>query len=123
MGPALASSGGGGTAGDYGSGALSGIGTGAGVAFLYRAMAQGRRMSVVVPVSDVGAVALPVLVGVAFLGERPAAIAWAGIAVAVPAGRTRGVVVPRRARSAAAPRRARSAVAPCRARTAVPPGR
>ncbi|MFF5547610.1 hypothetical protein [Streptomyces olivaceoviridis] len=42
-------------------------------------------MSVVVPVSDVGAVALPVLVGVAFLGERPAAVAWAGIAVAVPA--------------------------------------
>ncbi|MER6687537.1 multidrug DMT transporter permease [Streptomyces olivaceoviridis] len=41
-------------------------------------------MSVVVPVSDVGAVALPVLVGVAFLGERPAAVAWAGIAVAVP---------------------------------------
>ncbi|MFI1789519.1 EamA family transporter [Streptomyces olivaceoviridis] len=108
MGPALASSGGGGTAGDYGSGALSGVGTGAGVAFLYRAMAQGR-MSVVVPVSDVGAVALPVLVGVAFLGERPAAVAWAGIAVAVPAGRTRGVVVPGRARSAVAPRWARTA--------------
>ncbi|GHA48709.1 hypothetical protein GCM10010345_61470 [Streptomyces canarius] len=47
-------------------------------------MAQGR-MSVVVPVSDVGAVALPILVGVAFLGERPAAVAGTGIAVAVPA--------------------------------------
>ncbi|MEW2511332.1 EamA family transporter [Streptomyces sp. NPDC046870] len=81
---ALASSSGGGTAGDCWFGALSGIGTGVGVAFLYRAMAQGQ-MSVVVPVSDVGAVALPVLVGVAFLGERPAAVAWAGIAVAVPA--------------------------------------
>lgn len=82
--PALACSSGGGTAGDYWFGLLSGIGTGVGVAFLYRAMSQGQ-MSVVVPVSDVGAVALPVLVGVAFLGERPAAVAWAGIAVAVPA--------------------------------------
>ncbi|MFH9085729.1 EamA family transporter [Streptomyces sp. NPDC017673] len=82
--PALACSSGGGTAGDYWFGVLSGIGTGVGVAFLYRAMSQGQ-MSVVVPVSDVGAVALPVLVGVAFLGERPAAVAWAGIAVAVPA--------------------------------------
>ncbi|MET8560894.1 EamA family transporter [Streptomyces flaveolus] len=82
--PALSSSGGVGTAGDYWFGALSGVGTGVGVAFLYRAMSQGQ-MSVVVPVSDVGAVALPVLVGVAFLGERPAAAAWVGIVAAVPA--------------------------------------
>ncbi|MEU6592194.1 EamA family transporter [Streptomyces sp. NPDC046881] len=81
---ALASPGGSATAGDYWFGALSGVGTGVGVAFLYRAMSQGK-MSVVVPVSDVGAVALPVLVGVAFLGERPAAVAWIGIAAAVPA--------------------------------------
>ncbi|WP_225810724.1 EamA family transporter [Streptomyces spinosus] len=81
---AFASSSGGGAAGDYWFGALSGIGTGVGTAFLYRAMGQGQ-MSVVVPVSDVGAVALPVLAGVALLGERPAAVAWAGIAVAVPA--------------------------------------
>lgn len=68
---------------DYGWGAMSGVGTGVGVAFLYRAMSQGA-MSVVVPVSDVGAVALPVLVGVCFLGERPSLPAWVGIAV-VPA--------------------------------------
>ncbi|MFJ7046807.1 EamA family transporter [Streptomyces sp. NPDC101112] len=42
-------------------------------------------MSVVVPVSDVGAVALPVLVGVCFLGERPAVPAWVGIAAVLPA--------------------------------------
>lgn len=69
---------------DYGWGALSGVGTGVGVAFLYRAMSQGA-MSVVVPVSDVGAVALPVLVGVLFLGERPAIPAWVGIIAVLPA--------------------------------------
>ncbi|MEU1102732.1 EamA family transporter [Streptomyces tibetensis] len=69
---------------DYGWGALSGVGTGIGVAFLYRAMSQGA-MSVVVPVSGVGAVALPVLVGVCLLGERPALPAWVGIAAVLPA--------------------------------------
>ncbi|MEV0911453.1 EamA family transporter [Streptomyces hokutonensis] len=69
---------------DCGWGALSGVGTGVGVAFLYRAMSQGA-MSVVVPVSDVGAVALPVLVGVVLLGERPAALVWVGIAAVPPA--------------------------------------
>ncbi len=77
---------GGGTAAlaDYGWGALSGVGTGVGVALLYQAMSQGA-ISVVVPVSDVGAVALPVLVGVCFLGERPALAAWVGIAAVPPA--------------------------------------
>lgn len=65
-------------------GAVSGIGTGVGVAFLYRGMSTGR-MSVVVPLSDVGAVALPVLVGVVVLGDRPAALAWVGIVAAIPA--------------------------------------
>lgn len=69
---------------DYGWGGLSGAGTGLGVAFLYRAMSQGA-MSVVVPVSDVGAVALPVLVGVCLLGERPAMPAWVGITAVLPA--------------------------------------
>ncbi|MDQ0937111.1 EamA family transporter [Streptomyces turgidiscabies] len=72
------------TLADHGWGALSGVGTGVGVAFLYRAMSRGA-MSVVVPVSDVGAVALPVLVGVCFLGERPAFPAWVGIAAVLPA--------------------------------------
>ncbi|MFF6993110.1 GRP family sugar transporter [Streptomyces sp. NPDC010273] len=72
------------TPADYGWGAMSGVGTGLGVAFLYRAMSQGA-MSVVVPVSDVGALALPVLVGVCFLGERPPLPAWVGIAAVPPA--------------------------------------
>lgn len=65
-------------------GALSGLGTGVGVAFLYRGLARGQ-MSVVVPLSDVGAVALPVLVGVALLGDRPSVLAWVGVAAAFPA--------------------------------------
>ncbi|MET8678544.1 EamA family transporter [Streptomyces sp. NPDC004647] len=67
-----------------GYGALSGLGTGVGVAFLYRAMSKGA-MSVVVPLSDVGAVALPVLVGLAFLGERPPSPAVVGVVGALPA--------------------------------------
>jgi drug/metabolite transporter (DMT)-like permease len=70
--------------GDLGWGALSGVGTGIGMAFLYRGLARGD-MSVVVPVSAVGGVALPVIVSVAVLGERPTLLAWAGIFVAVPA--------------------------------------
>ena len=52
--------------------------------FLYRGISRGA-MSVVVPVSAVGGVALPVLVSVALLGDRPTVLAWTGIAVAVPA--------------------------------------
>ncbi|WP_262505011.1 EamA family transporter [Streptomyces sp. TRM68367] len=63
---------------------LSGAGTGIGVAFLYRALAKGA-MSIVVPVSDVTTVALPVLAGLALLGERPTALALVGIAAAFPA--------------------------------------
>jgi uncharacterized membrane protein len=65
-------------------GGLSGLGTGIGVAFLYRGLATGN-MSVVVPLSDVGSVALPVMVGVAALGDRPTPLAWVGVATAVPA--------------------------------------
>ncbi|HEX6360905.1 EamA family transporter [Actinophytocola sp.] len=72
------------TYGDLGWGALSGAGTGVGMLFLYRGLARGD-MSVVVPVSAVGGVALPVIVSVAVLGERPTALAWAGTIVAVPA--------------------------------------
>ena len=67
-----------------GWGALSGVGTGIGVAYLYRGLATGQ-MSVVVPLSDVAAVALPVLFGVALLGDRPGLAAWLGIALAAPA--------------------------------------
>jgi drug/metabolite transporter (DMT)-like permease len=42
-------------------------------------------MSVVVPVSAVTGVALSVLCGVWFLGDRPTALAWTGIGVTLPA--------------------------------------
>lgn len=69
---------------DLAWGALSGAGTGAAMLFLYRGIARGA-MSVVVPVSAVGGVALPVVAGVALLGDRPSAMAWTGIAVVLPA--------------------------------------
>jgi uncharacterized membrane protein len=72
------------TLADLGWGALSGVGTGVGMLFLFRGLGRGA-MSVVVPTSAVGGVALPVLVGVAFLGERPSLLSWLGIAIAVPA--------------------------------------
>lgn len=67
---------------DLAWGALAGIGSGTGGAFLYRGLAAGR-MGVVAPVSAVGAALLPVVVGVG-TGERPEPLVWAGIAVAVP---------------------------------------
>jgi uncharacterized membrane protein len=65
-------------------GALSGIGTGLGAAFLFQAMSVGR-FSVVVPLSDVAGVAIPVLIGVALLHDHLTVAAWCGFAVAVPA--------------------------------------
>lgn len=62
---------------------LAGAGNGFGTAFLYRGLSSGR-MGVVAPVSGVGAAVLPVIVGVV-LGERPAALVWVGIALALPA--------------------------------------
>ncbi|WP_413806482.1 EamA family transporter [Streptomyces sp. OE57] len=67
-----------------GWGGLSGLGTGVGVACLYWSMNQGP-MSVVVPVSDVTAVGLPVLAGIALLGDRPSPPALTGIALGLPA--------------------------------------
>ncbi|EFL22296.1 putative integral membrane protein DUF6 [Streptomyces himastatinicus ATCC 53653] len=65
-------------------GALSGVGTGVGVACLYWAMNTGP-MSVVVPVSDITAVGVPVAAGIALLGDRPTPTALTGIALALPA--------------------------------------
>ncbi|PUA79689.1 DMT family transporter [Nocardioides currus] len=70
------------TGSDLAWGALAGIGSGLGGAFLYRGLAAGR-MGVVAPVSAVGAAVLPVVVGVA-TGERPELLVWLGIAAAVP---------------------------------------
>lgn len=65
-------------------GALSGLGTAAGMAFLFRGLSRGA-MSVVVPTSAVTGVSLPVLYGVIVEQQRPSLWAWIGIAVAVPA--------------------------------------
>lgn len=65
-------------------GAASGVGTAMGMVCLYRGMSRGS-MSVVVPVSAVTGVALPVLVGVLLLGDRPQPLPWFGLAVAIPA--------------------------------------
>src|SRR5512132_1553771 len=53
------------------------------VALLYRGLAVGR-MSVVAPVSAVGGAVLPVVWGL-LRGERPSALAWVGIALALMA--------------------------------------
>ena len=63
--------------------ALAAVGDAVGVVFLYRGLSRGR-MSVVAPLSGIGAAALPVVAG--FLdGERPGAWAAIGLLVAVPA--------------------------------------
>ena len=71
------------TSGDMLYGALAGLGNGVGTVFLYRGLASGR-MGVVAPISGVGAAVVPVVVAFA-LGERPAALVWLGIALALPA--------------------------------------
>jgi drug/metabolite transporter (DMT)-like permease len=67
---------------DLAWGALAGVGSGTGGAFLYRGFAAGR-MGVVAPVSAVGAALLPVAVAVV-TGERPSTLVWIGIVAAVP---------------------------------------
>lgn len=62
---------------------LAGVGTGLGTAFLYRGLSTGR-MGVVAPVSGVVSAVLPVLAGL-LAGERPAALVWLGIVLALPA--------------------------------------
>lgn len=65
-------------------GGLSGVGSAVTMLFLNRGISRGA-LSVVVPVSAVTGVALSVVCGVAVLGERPGVLAWAGIAVVLPA--------------------------------------
>jgi len=71
------------TGADIWWGSAAGVGNGFGTLFLYRGLSSGR-MGVVAPVSGVGAAVIPVVVGV-LLGERPAALVWAGIVLALPA--------------------------------------
>jgi drug/metabolite transporter (DMT)-like permease len=71
------------TAGDLAWALVAGVGNGFGTAFLYRGLSSGR-MGVVAPVSGVGAVLVPVVVGV-LTGERPGALVWVGVLLALPA--------------------------------------
>ena len=64
-------------------GALSSIGSGVGTVALYRGLAVAR-MSVVAPLSAVLSAALPAMAGL-LLGNHLRPLAWAGIAIAVPA--------------------------------------
>jgi uncharacterized membrane protein len=64
-------------------GVVGGVGGGVGTMMLYRGLARGQ-MSVVGPVSAVGAAVVPVVVGVV-LGNRPGLLAVAGVLVALPA--------------------------------------
>ncbi len=64
-------------------GALAGLGGGAGVGLLYRALAVGA-MGVVAPTTAVCAAGIPVLVAIAF-GERPSTAALSGIVLALVA--------------------------------------
>jgi uncharacterized membrane protein len=70
------------TAADLWWAVLAGLGSGLGTGFLYRGLATGR-MSVVAPVSAVGAAVVPVLVGT-LGGERLSLVVWAGILLALP---------------------------------------
>ena len=64
-------------------GAISGIGSGAGALFLVAGFRRAP-FSVAAPLSALIGAGLPVVAGVA-LGERPAGMAWAGVALAFPA--------------------------------------
>jgi drug/metabolite transporter (DMT)-like permease len=64
-------------------GLAAGLGGGVGSLVLYRGLARGQ-MSVVGPVSAVGAAVVPVLAGLA-MGERPGVVTMAGVVLALPA--------------------------------------
>jgi len=74
---------------DLGYGAIGGLAGAAGVAMLYRGLAAGA-MSLDAPITGVVAVVVPVVVGVGG-GERPAALQYTGILLAVFAGATFGL--------------------------------
>lgn len=67
---------------DLAWGLLAAVGNALGTAFLYRGFATGR-LSVVAPISAVGAAVVPVVAGLA-LGERPGGLVWGGILAALP---------------------------------------
>ncbi|CAN5202873.1 DMT family transporter [soil metagenome] len=61
---------------------VAGVGSGVGTGFLYRGFSSGR-MSVVAPVSAVGAAVVPMAAG-ALAGDRPSPLVWLGILAALP---------------------------------------
>lgn len=67
---------------DFAWGVVGGVGNALGTAFLYRGLATGR-VSVVAPVSAVGAALVPVAAGLVF-GERLSPLTWVGVAAALP---------------------------------------
>jgi uncharacterized membrane protein len=67
---------------DYRWAAVAGVGSGMGTGFLYRGFSAGR-MSVVAPVSAVGAALVPMLAGT-LTGERLTLLVWVGVAAALP---------------------------------------
>ena len=71
------------TAADMAWGAAAGVAGAVGLTQFFRALAGGN-MSVTAPISAMVTGAVPVVAGVA-MGERPAPLAWVGIALALPA--------------------------------------
>ena len=71
------------TQADIGWGAFAGAAGIIGIYFLYQGLAQGR-MAVVSPVAALVGAILPMGVGIA-MGDRPLAVEWIGIALALPA--------------------------------------
>ena len=70
------------TSPDFAWSILGGVASGVGAGFLYRGFSSGR-MSVVAPVSAVGAAMVPVLAGTVG-GERLSLVVWSGILLAMP---------------------------------------
>ena len=70
------------TGGDLLWGAVAGVGSGVGISFLFRGFAAGR-MSVVAPLSAVGAAVLPAVAGFV-LDERLGTLVMLGLLVAIP---------------------------------------
>lgn len=68
---------------DWAAGTVAGVAGALGLVLLFAGLARGRAAAVAPVAAAVGA-ALPVVAGV-LLGERPSAIAWLGVAVALPA--------------------------------------
>jgi len=65
-------------------GAVSGIGSGLAIMFLYTGMGKGK-ISLIVPLIAVVGAGIPVLIGITLLGERPAIVALVGVGLVFPA--------------------------------------